>query len=338
MSKISGIIHRPGHGWLGVLLLAAMAGCCARRWEGARITVPAAPPAAGVEAGPSVLRILSWNVWLMPPWTLTSPGNSDRAAAIAAALKPLDLDILCLQKMFDRDARAVLMDALIERYPYQYGPANVDCSFNLTSGVVVLSRIPLSGYRETTFKRAAGIERFSNKGAMLLAGRIGAHPFQLVSTHLQGDDVPAFVPEKQVIRNEQMAQINDELIKPYADPSMPLFLCGDLNTPRYGDPTRRDPRHLVEGPDYRRMLALFGAENGPAYRITMDDARAHNDIAPDNQGRTEEFDYVLVRKGGADITGVWERLILRHPGWAGGGDRRQDLSYHWATKATFTFR
>ena len=259
-------------------------------------------------------------------------------ARLAEAIRPLDADIVCAQKLFDSGTRKYLMDALVESYPYQYGPANCDCSVNLTSGVVVFSRLPLSDYHEITFKRSAGSEKLSNKGALLVKGNAGGHPFQIVATHLQGDDVAEFVPAMQEIRNAQMDQINDELIKPHADPDVPLILCGDLNTPRYGEWRKRDPQNLVEGSEYKRMVELFGLENGPEFRITLDASREHNDIADDSTGRTEEFDYVLLHKGKADMSGAWERVILRHPGWAGGDDKRQDLSYRWSTKATFTFR
>ena len=61
-----------GVAWLQILLLAGFAGCCAKRFEGARVavpTAPAAPAGATAENGLSLLRVLTWNVWLMPGWT-----------------------------------------------------------------------------------------------------------------------------------------------------------------------------------------------------------------------------------------------------------------------------
>jgi len=272
---------------------------------------------------------------MMPGWTLQSPRNETRAAAIAAALLDLDYDILCFEKAFDGGSREVIGKAFTERYPYRWGPANPSSGLKISSGVWVVSRFPLWGYQEIQFKDNAGIESFSRKGAMLLSGKFGSEKlrwqeFQIVATHLQGDDGPAYRPDHQRIRGRQMAQIRDELLAPHHRPGVPLFLCGDLCTPRL-DP--KDQRS--EGKDYRNMLATFGAENGPEYRVTLDDARSRNDMAVDNTGRTDELDYILVRKNGCGLDVAWSRRIIQRRGW----DRRHnDLSYRYAVGATIELR
>jgi len=123
----------------------------------------ATPPAPSIgeprlPAGPAQLKILTWNIWMMPWFTFQSPHNQKRARAIAEELLNLDLDILCLEKAFDGGARAVLSKALGARYPYRYGPTNSGFSLKVNSGVWVLSRIPLSGLHEIQFRDCAGVE------------------------------------------------------------------------------------------------------------------------------------------------------------------------------------
>ncbi len=268
---------------------------------------------------------------MMPTWTFQSPRNQRRAAAIAALLLRLDYDILCLEKAFDGGARDVLEASLGSRYPYRYGPANPACFPKTNGGVWVLSRVPLSDYREMVFDDSAGIEVFSRKGAIMLAGSVAGQPFQLIATHLQGDDGPAYRPDYQLVRNQQMTQIRTDLVERYGDPSVPLIVCGDFATPRRDEKDRARPSS-----GYLYMLQTFAPENGPDDRITLDDTLFRNDMATDDSGRTDELDYILLRPNGHAVLADWTRLVLRYPGWDG-PDGRQDLSYRYAVGATFTF-
>ncbi len=205
-----------------------------------------------------VLRILTWNIFMMPPWIRESPCNEPRAAAIGATLREQSFDILCLQKAFDGQARDSLTRALGGDYPYRYGPINTGGSLKINGGVWVLSRHPLTDYREIQFDDCRGLECFSRKGAMLLSGRCGPTPFRLVATHLQGEEGPRFTVKNQRIRAAQMRAIQCRLVQPNLEPSVPFLICGDLGTPRFTDDGRE------ETPAYREMLATFGAENGAA--------------------------------------------------------------------------
>ncbi|WP_437320233.1 sphingomyelin phosphodiesterase [Sorangium sp. So ce385] len=279
------------------------------------------------------LRLLTWNIWMMP-WLLhdISPCNKARAAAIADELLGRDFDILCLEKAFDGAARGVLESKLQARYPYRYGPVNSSgVSVKINGGVWVLSRLPLSDHHEIQFDDVAfGAEIMSRKGAMLLKGAVDGRAFQIIATHLQGDDDPGYQPAKQQVRNKQMQQIARELIGPATSQEAPLFLCGDFSTPR------RAGEASAETEVYRQMLATFAAENGPEDRITLDDDIRRNDLAIDRTGRVAELDYILVRQGKAPVTGAWERIIFRRAGWDG-SEGRKDLSYRYAVGASFDF-
>jgi endonuclease/exonuclease/phosphatase family metal-dependent hydrolase len=281
---------------------------------------------------PPCLKLLTWNIWMMPPWTGQSHCNERRARAIATELLRQDFDIVCLEKVFDGGARRVLEKALDARYPCRYGPANSSLSIKpVNSGVWVLSRFPLRCYREIEFRDCAGIECFSRKGAIRLGGDFLGHPFYIVATHLQGEEGPNSTPEHQLVRNKQMEQINRELIGSVNDPHAPVFICGDFATPRYDD---EDPPQETSG--YRFMIQTFCGTNGPSDRITLDDNSWRNDLADDNSGRTAELDYILIRTNGVALQAEWTRLIMRHMGWDG-HTCRQDLSYRYAVEASISF-
>lgn len=276
-----------------------------------------------------LLKLLTWNIWMMPAWTFLSPSNEARAEAIASELLKLDFDILCLQKVFDPGARAVISKALGARYPYCYGPGNSSCPVN--SGLLTISRFELSNYRELKFSDLAGIEAFSCKGAMLLTGLLAEHPFHIINTHLQGDGTPN--ADCQPVCNKEMTQIQNELVAPNVQPGVPLFLCGDFCTPRQDRANGR-----IESDGYRHMIQTFGAENGPEARVTLDDNICRNDLDIDHTGRTDELDYILVRQNGVDLHPEWTKHILCHPGWNGSKEPKKDLSYRYAVSASIAFR
>lgn len=171
------------------------------------------------------------------------------------------------------------------------------------------------------------VEGFSRKGAALFRGELDGRAFQLIGTHLQGEGGPR--EQNQPIRDKQLAQLAHELIAGSADPALPLFICGDLNTQRRD---RTDP--FSESPSYRQMLTRLDAENSEEFLVTLDDRRVHNDLANYDTGRVAELDYILLRRAGHAVTGSWRDRILRQQGWDGAQGRR-DLSYRYAVIATF---
>jgi endonuclease/exonuclease/phosphatase family metal-dependent hydrolase len=295
--------------WFGLL---AIGGCCTE--------LPAAIHGQNTPRDARTLEILTWNIWMMPRISRSSPSNSERAAVIAEELAKLNYDILCLEKVFDGCSQKILEAALGEIYPYRFGPANDGCSIESNSGVMVFSRIPLENYRELEFVDKTDVEILSKKGAVMVSGRVADHPFDLVATHLQGDDAPEYRPAHQEVRDRQLLQIAD-MVKQQGDPNATLFFCGDLSTPR-------------DNPSYQRLVDMLELENGPESRITLEDDRTANDLAPDDTKRRAELDYVFVRPR-SRITGRWTRHVIVHPGWDDSG--RKNLAYRHAVGATFTF-
>jgi endonuclease/exonuclease/phosphatase family metal-dependent hydrolase len=277
------------------------------------------------------LRLLTWNIWMMPPISFQSPKNTARAAAIAEELANQDADVVCLIKSFDSSARDVIAKRLAQLYPHRYGPLNDHGSpFKINGGVWVLSKIPLSDYRELQFSASSGIESFSRKGALSLYGNSNGQRFRLIATHLQGESGPNYSDDAQRIRNQQVDQIARELLGP-SESKVPWFMCGDFVTPR------RDPHDpFAEGAGYKHILSALGVQNGLEARVTLDDSRVHNDLAIDDTGRVAELDYILLRDNLAAVRGSWQQRIFRRQGWDGPQGRR-DLAYRYAVSAEFDF-
>src|SRR5205823_360535 len=101
-------------------------------------------------------------------------------------------------------------------------------------------------------------------------------------------DTPLYRPDHQRIRNAQVVQIANRLVRPNLHRGVPMFICGDFSTPRL------DPQnHTAESDGYRHLIQTLDVENGRDVRITLDDDCRHNDLATDNTLRKDEMDYIL---------------------------------------------
>jgi endonuclease/exonuclease/phosphatase family metal-dependent hydrolase len=299
-------------------------------------TPPPALSTAAFPAGQGRLKILTWNIWMMPGFTFQSPQNTRRAGFIAAEVLKQDFDIVCFEKAFDAKARAVIWEAFRKAGYEQYGPANNGPSLKVNSGVWILSRIKLTGKAETQFRDCAGVECFSRKGAMLLDGVFQGHPFQISATHLEGESGDQWTESRQAVRDKQMLQIRDDLLARHPKDGAPLILAGDFDTPRFQPATPSTAgSNPVESTPYKFMIQTFGNPESQSVGVTFDDNCSENDLAMSGKGRRDELDYILVRPNGVNLVTSWTRMIFQHPKWDG---QRQDLSYRYAVAASIEFR
>ena len=170
------------------------------------------------------LKILSWNIGMLPVLDIFKD-KDDRAEAIANALISCDYDIIVFQEAFTAHSRGVLNQALHDQYPFAYGPVNGSpFSLKFNSGIWILSKVALEKKKEIEFTASAGFDSFARKGAVLFEGQFQNSSFQLIATHLQDDDYP------QAIREQQLAEIFEQLIFPFSDMNTPQIICGDFNT------------------------------------------------------------------------------------------------------------
>ena len=263
------------------------------------------------------LKILSWNIGMLPFLNLLSEKN-DHAEAIAKALSSEDYDIIVFEEAFTMQARTIIRNILKERYPYVYGPVNKSLlSLKFNGGVWILSKIPLIIKKEIEFTSFAGFDSFARKGAILFEGQIHNTLFQLITTHLQDDEYP------QYIRVNQLNEIYDKLIVPYSDPGIPQIICGDFNT----------DEKVAE--NYSGMLNTLNAEDGAlsgTNKITFDDQS--NDAFHSRHPDPRQIDYILTRNSQL-IQRMQRQVSVFKSRW---GKGKEYLSDHNAIEATIEFR
>jgi len=261
------------------------------------------------------LKILSWNIYMLPYISLFNR-NADRAKAIADTLQSSNYQIIIFQEAFSSKCRNVLAKRLAKEYPYQYGPAN-KCywPFRTSSGLWVVSKIPLTQLDKIKFSISKGFDIIARKGAVLFQGEFQGAKFQLLTTHLQADN-------SHSVREKQCSEIKEHLLNQYFNPDIPQLICGDFNI------------DMDDHINYQLMLHTLGANNGEIsgdVKFTYDEI--DNTLVRNVLGKKRVIDYILVRNE------QWIDHIERkvQTFYARIGHKSSNLSDHYAMEANINF-
>jgi endonuclease/exonuclease/phosphatase family metal-dependent hydrolase len=266
----------------------------------------AAPVAQDTISNP--LRILSWNIFMLPRFVHLT-GKRTRAFHIAQELKASDYQVLVFQEAFLSDARHIIRKLLDGVFPYEYGPANSKGGIKTSSGIWVLSKIPLQMLEEIKFCKCYGFaDCFARKGAMLLQGEFEGQTFQVLGTHLQAAG-------PHTTRQAQFQEMRTMLDR-HQQPGVPQIVCGDMNTAKNQDES------------YQDMLASLDVEDGPL-DIQLEGARDiyPNDLRDWGNDRFEVIDYVFYRQNSKPAKKMTRVLKCISKPWC---KRHKDLSDHFA--------
>ena len=278
------------------------------------------PYASASESAPlpseqNELKILTWNIYMLPLCSQIHR-NVKRADAIAQKIACFNYDIIVFEEAFDYQARKILRYQLKGNYPFMYGPAN-DSGFSLktSSGIWILSKIPLRQLEQIEFKNRFGIDAFARKGAVLFEGKWKGQSFQLLGTHLQANS-----PDS--IRCDQCREIADKLLRKFSRPEIPQIVCGDFNI------------EFEDKVNYINMLNLLDAENGNlqgALQSSFDEI--DNQLARKENGKKSLIDYILVRNAKA-ISKIERKVFVLKERIK---DVFSDLSDHYGIEANVHF-
>jgi endonuclease/exonuclease/phosphatase family metal-dependent hydrolase len=273
------------------------------------------PPTANAAVNATSLKILSWNIYMLPYVSLFNH-NAGRAEVIADKLEHSDYQIIVFQEAFSSKCRNVLAKRLAKEYPYQYGPAN-KCilPFRTSSGLWVISKIPLKQLDRIKFSISRGFDMIARKGAVLFQGEYQGAAFQLLTTHLQADN-------SHLVREKQCSEIREHLLNQYFNPNIPQLICGDFNI------------DMDDHDNYQSMLHTLGSKNGEItgdIKVTYDEI--DNNLARTIFGKKRVIDYILVRNE------QWIDRIERkvQTFYARIGHTSSNLSDHYAMEAVIHF-
>ncbi|MEV6346002.1 endonuclease/exonuclease/phosphatase family protein [Actinoplanes sp. NPDC051851] len=237
------------------------------------------------------LRLLTFNA-------LFKGHVRERLRALGEILETSDHDVVCLQEvMYRADVRLLRDAAPSYRHRVCRGPVV------LQGGLVVLSRLPVTGSRFVRFPMTGPVrpEFLMRKGALIVTVQSGGTSVDVVNTHLSANRDDDWSAENRYTRvaRAELAVVSGEI-------SGPTVVTGDLNLPRGSAP-------LTDFIHRNGLHDLMAGDSRPTYRPTA--------AWPDPPA----FDHILASDG---ITGTAD-LVLREETTAAG----DFLSDHFGVRA-----
>lgn len=275
------------------------------------------PPAIDQVDSTSPLKVLSWNIYMLPP-LVKFTGKQRRAKRIGNLLKDSDFDIFVFQEAFHGASRRKIWRRLKEHFPHKLGPANQRWySFKTNSGIWMVSRIPLKQLGTIDFKECDGIDCWSRKGALLAEGEFAGQTFQILGTHLEAGG-------SKELKEGQYREI-DTLLSQHRKASVPQLLCGDFNT------------HRNDSALYDRMIGILGVQNASfdgEQQFTSDGELNDIKIGRGDKKKRSWIDYAFYRGNGVDAD-IQRFVRMPRSRWS---KKFQDLSDHFPVEAHIQFQ
>ena len=272
-----------------------------------------AQPSATVTSERKGLKILSWNIYMLPRFARPS-GKRRRAHAIVNELKKDNYDIIVFQEAFLAASRRIIRKGLKTEYPHRLGPANKHgISYKTSSGVWMLSKIPLKQLGEVDFSLCEGADCWARKGALLAEGEWEGIPFQILGTHIEAGG-----PDS--IHFSQFNEI-EELLMYYNTDGVPQLICGDLNT-------RQTPGEGMYPVMINTFQCMDGEFEAGKFQFTADGIQ--NDMNHGGPKNLKIIDYVLYRANGLAYSKIRRCIPEIRNQWH---KDHKDLSDHFPVSA-----
>ncbi|ETM57052.1 hypothetical protein L914_00062 [Phytophthora nicotianae] len=319
-----------------------------------RLSVPLMPKSAI----PFKLRVMVYNVWLLPSFVSSfnekvSPWASQRASAIPRCLASLDVDVVIFCEAFCSSSRDKLVSGMKSQgFIYEtkiVGDVSLLGSKKaIDGGCFAMSKYPLTNCEEVTFGNvASGEDRYADKGVIYFQVRMPVKSFSgsdttqtvhIVGTHLQAWETPLAV----ATRNCQLTLMRDFVNSLRLPKHEPVIYAGDMNVNKHADGAQ------TSDGEYTGMLGLLGVddpqlrEKSPIYSFDPHTNSLAVD-GPSSGGIAERLDYVMVdrshRRPVAASTEIVQLKATRN--WApsrGASDEvLVDLSDHYPVVGDFHF-
>lgn len=169
------------------------------------------------------IKLLSWNVYMLPSKTLSMHCNMKRARKITEEFLKSDCDVICVQELFDNKVRKYFCKKLKDKYPYQVGYEDCSGWIRTNSGLFIFSRYPAVKCAEIKFSECDISDCFADKGAIVVDVNTGANKVTIINTHLQaGRD-----SSQESIRTSQINEIAE--MKDSLNFDTQLLYVGDFN-------------------------------------------------------------------------------------------------------------
>jgi endonuclease/exonuclease/phosphatase family metal-dependent hydrolase len=254
-----------------------------------------------------LLRIGALGRTLLQP----APFIAERLAALPAALRTVDADIVALQEIYKVAHKKEVVLALVDRWPHAAFPKGRPL-YKLDSGLLVLSRFPITDGSFHAFKTAPRDEKaFVHRGVFDTVHEVpGMGPLRLLSFHTTAGGT-RHDPESAEADAIRARQIDAILDRAESTPDAPAILIGDLNA---GPPVSMGNYRLVIERGYADLFAEGAGAAAAASAVTWDSQQPLNRRGPHAHQRPQRIDHIFLKRRWLERWRVAEaRLVLTEP-------------------------
>ncbi len=292
----------------------------------------------------TTLRVMTYNTHLFgaefeipvpppfPPVSVQAFADPQRAQLLGQRIKDEDVDVVGLDEVWDVDLANVIIAAA--EYPHSYYVDDFDEDTDiLNSGLLLLSKFPLSGTTLSYYPDAFAEDVFASKGFMQATVTKDGFEFGIFLTHMQATQ--SYAPAGAYnVRQGQFQQL-DAAVDAYqsAHPAAAVIVMGDFNVIGESCEYYDQMLAILSRTDAHRAAPCFAPD-----QYTYDPAQ--NDLievfADATQG--ERLDYVLFSGGaGQQMLPVHAevKMYQSSPPISYEGDTAADLSDHFGLRVDF---
>lgn len=262
------------------------------------------------------LNVLSWNIKFLPR-VLAHIGHRPlkRVPYMADYLLKDSADVIVFQEAFDNVANRRLLKLLKEKYPYHIGPANKKGAFKISSGILIVSKVPMRERGTVDFKDCEKEDCFAKKGALLVEINWHGKLVQILGTHLEAGG-------PREIKLSQYQELAG-LVRAHQNYGVPQLLCGDFNTAKSNNDL------------YPKMLNILQAEDGPlSGELQFTSDHLLNDMDSYDPTDRDVIDYILYKGNGVQPAFIYREVVRPMARWS---KKHQDLSDHFGVRMRIRF-
>ncbi len=293
------------------------------------------------------LKVLSWNVYLLPGGGTNREG---RTAGIINSINSSGADVVVLSEMFSNRFSNMILAGTSKVFQFRTRVLGRNGGWE-DGGVVILSRFPMEMTREYIFDASAFEDRLSNKGVMYTAVRktIGdvSSRFHIFATHTQADaSLEARLAGarsgnnliSEAVRREQFSELAQFIDDQNIDETELVIITGDLNVDFYdsAEYSRMLQRLDADGPDIRQLgvaprnvIDPSSGQASPLIKYPTTYSSTDNSILEDSGGYELFLDYALYSRSHR-LPALAASRVRRFSSQAIG-----DFSDHFAVFSTF---
>ena len=177
------------------------------------------------------LLIQTYNLHLFPPWLAQindffsnqtiQKDDEFRLVAVARALLQTNADCVLLTEIWHQPYAQKLLDLVSQNWPYSVYPTFRQFLRPLNSGLLFLSKIPISSYFFQPFENSFHPDSWATKGLLMVKL---SNNIRLIGTHLQANYSNSDLQYFEMISRSQIHQLIDLVRKYQID-----WVLGDFN-------------------------------------------------------------------------------------------------------------